>query len=54
MTAVAPRPVVSRPYPVRRQIRGSLIARVLRTTDGPLTEESHGGATYQEDQSDTR
>jgi cytochrome c oxidase subunit 1 len=33
MTAVAPRPVVSRPYPVRRQIRGSLIARVLRTTD---------------------
>src|SRR6201747_795386 len=33
MTAVAPRPVVTRPYPVRRQIKGSLIARILRTTD---------------------
>src|SRR3982750_2361994 len=33
MTAVAPRPVVTRPYPVRRQVKGSLIARILRTTD---------------------
>jgi cytochrome c oxidase subunit 1 len=33
MTAVVPRPVVTRPHPVRRQIRGSMLARVLRTTD---------------------
>jgi cytochrome c oxidase subunit 1 len=33
MTAVAPQPVVTRPYPVRRQVRGSLLARILRTTD---------------------
>jgi cytochrome c oxidase subunit 1 len=28
-----PQPIVARPYPVRRSIRGSAIARVLRTTD---------------------
>ncbi|MEV6494404.1 cbb3-type cytochrome c oxidase subunit I, partial [Actinoplanes sp. NPDC051633] len=33
MTAIAPRPVVSRPYPIRRQVKGSAIARILRTTD---------------------
>src|SRR3954470_3572559 len=33
MTAVTPRPVVTRPHPVRRQVRGSLLARILRTTD---------------------
>jgi len=32
MTAVARRPAV-RPYPVRRQVKGSAIARILRTTD---------------------
>src|SRR4051812_28941137 len=33
MTAVTPRPVVTRPWPVRRQVRGSALARILRTTD---------------------
>src|SRR3712207_1976233 len=33
MTTVTPRPVQTRPWPVRRQVRGSAIARVLRTTD---------------------
>ncbi|BAL86943.1 putative cytochrome c oxidase subunit I [Actinoplanes missouriensis 431] len=33
MTAVAPRPVQTRPWPVRRQIRGSWLARTIRTTD---------------------
>src|SRR3954466_12461103 len=33
MTTLAPRPVAARPYPVRRQVKGSAIARVLRTTD---------------------
>ncbi|WP_328467535.1 cytochrome c oxidase subunit I [Actinoplanes sp. NBC_00393] len=33
MTAVAPRPVQTRPHPVRRQVRGSWLARTLRTTD---------------------
>jgi cytochrome c oxidase subunit 1 len=33
MTAVTPRPVVTRPWPVRRQVRGSALARMLRTTD---------------------
>jgi len=28
-----PRPIVARPYPVRRSIRGSAMARLLRTTD---------------------
>jgi len=33
MTAVTPRPVVARPWPVRRPVRGSALARTLRTTD---------------------
>jgi cytochrome c oxidase subunit 1 len=33
MTTVKPGPVQTRPWPVRRQVRGSAIARVLRTTD---------------------
>ncbi|MEU4563359.1 cytochrome c oxidase subunit I [Actinoplanes sp. NPDC023936] len=33
MTAVAPRPVQARPWPVRRPIRGSWLARTIRTTD---------------------
>jgi len=33
VTTVAPKPIVTRPYPVRRQVKGSAIARVLRTTD---------------------
>uniref|UniRef100_UPI0004C3D39B cbb3-type cytochrome c oxidase subunit I n=1 Tax=Actinoplanes subtropicus TaxID=543632 RepID=UPI0004C3D39B len=33
MTAVAPRPVATRPYPVRRQVKGSALSRILRTTD---------------------
>ncbi|GAA4976910.1 cytochrome c oxidase subunit I [Actinoplanes utahensis] len=33
MTAVTPRPVQPRQWPVRRQVRGSWLARTLRTTD---------------------
>ncbi|MEV6601483.1 cytochrome c oxidase subunit I [Actinoplanes sp. NPDC051346] len=33
MTAVTPKPVVAHPWPVRRGIRGSALARTLRTTD---------------------
>ncbi|WP_203779632.1 aa3-type cytochrome oxidase subunit I [Actinoplanes philippinensis] len=33
MTTVAPSPIASRPYPVRRQVKGSAFARILRTTD---------------------
>jgi cytochrome c oxidase subunit I len=33
MTAVSPRPVKTRPWPVRRQVRGSWLARTIRTTD---------------------
>ncbi|GAA2850646.1 cytochrome c oxidase subunit 1 [Actinoplanes cyaneus] len=33
MTTVAPRPTPTRPHPVRRQVRGSALARTLRTTD---------------------
>ncbi|MEU4428545.1 cytochrome c oxidase subunit I [Actinoplanes sp. NPDC024001] len=33
MTAVAPRPVQTRPHPLRRQVRGSWLARTIRTTD---------------------
>jgi cytochrome c oxidase subunit I len=33
VTAVAPKPIVTRPWPVRRQIPGSWLARTLRTTD---------------------
>jgi hypothetical protein len=36
MTTVVPRPVVTRPYPVRRQVKGSAVARILRTTDAKL------------------
>jgi cytochrome c oxidase subunit 1 len=30
---VVPKPVVTRPWPVRRQIRGSALGRIIRTTD---------------------
>ena len=33
MTTVVPKPVQARPWPVRRQVRGSALARILRTTD---------------------
>ncbi|GAA2864693.1 cytochrome c oxidase subunit 1 [Actinoplanes cyaneus] len=33
MTTVVPRPVRTRPWPVRRQVRGSWLARTIRTTD---------------------
>ncbi|GIF03961.1 aa3-type cytochrome oxidase subunit I [Actinoplanes siamensis] len=33
MTTVAPRPTPVRPHPVRRQVRGSALTRILRTTD---------------------
>jgi cytochrome c oxidase subunit 1 len=33
MTEVKPRPIPIRPWPVRRQVRGSALARILRTTD---------------------
>jgi cytochrome c oxidase subunit 1 len=33
VTTVAPKPIVTRPWPVRRTVRGSTIARLLRTTD---------------------
>ncbi|MFB9542495.1 cytochrome c oxidase subunit I, partial [Micromonospora sagamiensis] len=33
MTTVAPKPVVTRPWPVREPVKGSAIARMLRTTD---------------------
>src|SRR4051794_39312165 len=33
MTTVAPRPVQTRPWPVRRPVRGSWLARTIRTTD---------------------
>src|SRR4029453_3772479 len=33
MTTVPPRPVQVRPWPVRRQVKGSALARTLRTTD---------------------
>ncbi|WP_436535120.1 aa3-type cytochrome oxidase subunit I [Actinoplanes sp. HUAS TT8] len=33
MTTVAPRPTPTRPHPVRRQVRGSALARTIRTTD---------------------
>jgi cytochrome c oxidase subunit I len=33
MTALVPGPITTRPHPVRRQVRGSAVARVLRTTD---------------------
>jgi len=33
VTTVAPKPIVTRPWPVRQQTRGSAFARLLRTTD---------------------
>ena len=33
MTTVAPKPIVTRPWPVRQATRGSAFARTLRTTD---------------------
>src|SRR3954454_20152693 len=33
MTAVEPKPIVARPWPVRRQVKGSFLARTIRTTD---------------------
>ena len=33
MTDVAPKPIVTRPWPVRQTIRGSAFGRLLRTTD---------------------
>src|SRR3712207_6099025 len=41
MTAVSPRPPVTsprpnRPAPVRRSVKGSLVGRLLRTTDAKL------------------
>ncbi len=33
MTAVQPKPIVTRPWPVRPQVRGTFLARTIRTTD---------------------
>ncbi|GAA4613211.1 cytochrome c oxidase subunit I [Saccharopolyspora hordei] len=33
MTAVAPQPIATRPYPVRKTVKGSFMARMFRTTD---------------------
>jgi len=33
VTTVAPKPIVTRPWPVRQQVKGSALARMLRTTD---------------------
>jgi cytochrome c oxidase subunit 1 len=33
VTSVAPKPIVTRPWPVRQPVKGSAIARLLRTTD---------------------
>ena len=33
MTTVSPKPIVARPWPVRREPKGSWLARTLRTTD---------------------
>ncbi|TML25660.1 MAG: cytochrome ubiquinol oxidase subunit I, partial [Actinobacteria bacterium] len=33
MTTVAPKPIVTRPWPVHQPIKGSAMARLLRTTD---------------------
>jgi len=36
VTTVAPKPIVTRPYPVRRAVKGSAVGRLLRTTDAKL------------------
>ena len=33
MTAVAPQPIATRPYPARQTVKGSFLARMFRTTD---------------------
>jgi len=33
VTTVAPKPIVPRPWPVRQQVRGSALSRLIRTTD---------------------
>jgi cytochrome c oxidase subunit 1 len=33
VTQVAPKPIVTRPWPVHRPVKGSALARILRTTD---------------------
>ena len=33
VTTVAPKPIVTRPWPVRQPVKGSALARLLRTTD---------------------
>ncbi|WP_296140904.1 cbb3-type cytochrome c oxidase subunit I, partial [Pseudonocardia sp. SCN 73-27] len=33
MTAVAPKPISSRPYPARRSVKGSTLLKMMRTTD---------------------
>jgi cytochrome c oxidase subunit I len=33
VTTVAPKPIVTRPWPVRKQVKGSALTRILRTTD---------------------
>ena len=33
MTAVAPKPITTRPYPARRAAKGSVLLKMLRTTD---------------------
>jgi cytochrome c oxidase subunit I len=33
VTAVAPQPIATRPYPVRKTVKGSFLARMFRTTD---------------------
>jgi cytochrome c oxidase subunit 1 len=33
VTTVAPKPIVTRPWPVRQQVKGSALSRLLRTTD---------------------
>jgi cytochrome c oxidase subunit 1 len=36
VTTVAPKPIVTRPWPVRKQVKGQSFARILRTTDAKL------------------
>ncbi|NJC71654.1 cytochrome ubiquinol oxidase subunit I, partial [Planosporangium thailandense] len=33
MTTVAPKPIVTRPWPVHQPVKGSAFTRLLRTTD---------------------
>src|SRR2546430_14279615 len=36
VTTVAPKPIVTRPWPVRPVVKGSALGRLLRTTDAKL------------------